>query len=89
MCALEDASVFSRKKEEQGDSGCEFSPGLFGCLTCPLALCKYDLPINELNILRFGKDGCVLCGRLTRDRCGSCGRPFCGRHEINECAWVA
>jgi len=29
--------------------GCEINPVRLGCLTCPLAVCKYDIPLEQRN----------------------------------------
>ena len=43
------------------DRGCEVNPVVLGCLSCPLPVCKYDLPLIE-------RDRRIRQGRLNRDR---------------------
>lgn len=43
-------------------SGCEFNPIPFGCLVCPLNICKYDLPAYQVARLHrwFNQDQSIL-----------------------------
>ena len=37
--------------------GCEINPVRLGCLTCPLAVCKYDIPLEQRSRrIRLGQE---------------------------------